>query len=457
MENMENAEILGQSSSMCINIPINSNEHSYSSFSRFIITRLLKRKVDPEFKIIKDDGLTYRFSKDETIRHYEESPDDADSCEISYNIDVFSGVFIFEYDGVVITLSVDSGSNRTAKKACNFMTMSSDISKSIAPCDSSLIVVGDCRSIYNQFGIIKITFDSSKNATFDKLMKAAYKEFDSYLEEFNHNDKYLLLYFIDGRYWDISQKLSKRSIDTIYLPEKDKNGMIEDINKFISPETVKIYERLCITYKRVYLFEGIPGAGKTSFIKALASHFNYNIATLHFNTKMEDSDFLKILNNLPKRTFLLFEDMDCLFKDRKEHDTSSNRVTLSGILNGLDGIGTKHGLICFITTNYKSHLDSALLRPGRVDKIIKFDYVNQEQVNDIYKAFMWECYDEDVFKKFYKALNDLRVKVNVSILTQYLFGYYNNPEEALKNVGLIKTSFNDAKIETTADDTDMYT
>jgi chaperone BCS1 len=335
--------------------------------------------------------------------------------------------------------------------------MNPDISKVIAPCDSNLIVVSDCRSIYHQFGIINIVLDASNKVIFDKLMKSAYKEFDLYLESFNHDDKYILLYFVDCRYWEISQKLSRRNIDSIYLPEKDKTGMIEDIKKFINPDTMLIYERLCITYKRVYLFEGIPGSGKTSFIKALASHFNYNLATLHFNTKMEDSDFLKILNNLPKKTFLLFEDMDCLFKNRKEHDTESNHVTLSGILNGLDGIGTKHGLICFITTNYKSHLDSALLRPGRVDKIIKFDYVNQEQVHDIYKAFMWECYTDDEFKKFYKSLSDLRVKVNVSILTLYLFGYYNNPIEALKNIELIKTSFNDSKIETTADDTDMYT
>jgi SpoVK/Ycf46/Vps4 family AAA+-type ATPase len=125
-------------------------------------------------------------------------------------------------------------------------------------------------------------------------------------------------------------------------------------------------------------------------------------------------------------------------------------------LNGLDGIGTKHGLICFITTNYKSHLDSALVRPGRVDKIITFDYVIAEQVESIYKAYMWECYDESEFKVFYKALTDLRIKVNVSLLTQYLFGYYNNPSEALKNIKMIKTSFNDSKIETTVEDTDMY-
>ena len=218
-----------------------------------------------------------------------------------------------------------------------------------------------------------------------------------------------------------------------------------------------VYERLCISYKRVYLFEGIPGSGKTSFIKALASNFGYDIASLHFNSKMEDNEFLRLMNNLPKKAFLLFEDMDCLFKSRKEHDTDSNRVTLSGILNGLDGISTKHGLICFITTNYKGHLDQALIRPGRVDKIVTFDYVVQEQVGDIYKAFMWECYDEVKFKEFFKALTDLRIKVNVSILTQYLFEYYNNPEEALKNIKNMKDSFNDSKIETTTDDTDMYT
>jgi hypothetical protein len=434
-------------------IPVNQSEYVYSAFSRFIINRILDVSVDDKFKVIKNDGLSYRLSKLDSIRHHAETSNETsiEDYDISYNIDIFDGEFIFEYNGVQIKLWIDSGKYKSPK-ICSTPDDETVLNKA----SSDMIVVCDPRYIYSQFGIIKLAFDSSSIKTYENMMKFALMEYDIYMETANHTDKYISLYFPDSTYWDMAQKLSKRKLSTIYLPEADKLGIIEDIKKFILPETQAIYDRLCVTYKRVYLFEGIPGAGKTSFIKALASEFGYNIASLQFNAKMDDTTFLRLLNNLPKKTFLLFEDMDCLFKSRKAHDTESNHVTLSGLLNGLDGIGTKHGLVCFITTNYKSHLDPALVRPGRVDKILTFDYVTVEQIEAIYKAYMWECFDETEFKVFYKAISDLRIKVNVSLLSQYLFGYYNNPSEAVKNIRLIRDSFNDSKIETTADDTDMY-
>jgi len=444
---------MSQQSNTLISIPINQNEYVYSAFSRFIINRILESKLDDKFKIVKNDGLSYRISKLDNIRYHTETSNESsiEDYEIGYSIDIFEGEFVFEYNGIQIKLIVESGKYKSST------IYSKDDDHPVSNRTSSdMIVVCDPRHIYSQFGVIKLEFDSSSIKIYDNMMKNALMEYDIYMETANHSNKYISLYFADGTYWDMTQKLSKRQLSTIYLPESDKAVIVEDIKKFMRPETQATYERLCVSYKRVYLFEGIPGAGKTSFIKALASEFGYNIASMLFNAKMDDNMFLRLLNNLPKKTFLLFEDMDCLFKSRKEHDTDSNRVTLSGLLNGLDGIGTKHGLICFITTNYKSHLDSALVRPGRVDKIITFDYVIAEQVESIYKTYMWECYDESEFKVFYKALTDLRIKVNVSLLTQYLFGYYNNPSEALKNIKMIKASFNDSKIETTVEDTDMY-
>jgi mitochondrial chaperone BCS1 len=42
-------------------------------------------------------------------------------------------------------------------------------------------------------------------------------------------------------------------------------------------------------------------------------------------------------------------------------------VTLSGLLNALDGIATPHGLVTVMTTNAPEALDPAVIRPGRVD------------------------------------------------------------------------------------------
>ena len=50
-------------------------------------------------------------------------------------------------------------------------------------------------------------------------------------------------------------------------------------------------------------------------------------------------------------------------------------VSFSCILNILDGMGRKHKMITFMTTNHLDRLDPALIRPGRIDKSLLFDYV----------------------------------------------------------------------------------
>ena len=47
-------------------------------------------------------------------------------------------------------------------------------------------------------------------------------------------------------------------------------------------------------------------------------------------------------------------------------------IAVKGILNVLDGMARKDGLIVFMTTNYKEHLDKALIRPSRIDFTISF-------------------------------------------------------------------------------------
>ena len=81
----------------------------------------------------------------------------------------------------------------------------------------------------------------------------------------------------EGGYFEFICEKQKRSLSNIYLPKKLKDDMITDLTRFLQPETKARYANLGINYKRIYLFEGVPGSGKTSFILALASRFNYNI------------------------------------------------------------------------------------------------------------------------------------------------------------------------------------
>ena len=255
----------------------------------------------------------------------------------------------------------------------------------------------------------------------------------------------LCIYCNDEGYWEKTLTKKYRNMDTIYLPKKDKNGIITDIDWFLSKETKDRYESIGRVHKRVYLFEGLPGSGKTSFISAIASQIGYDIAIISFTEKVTDGKLIRLMKNLPEKTILVMEDIDVLFQERKKNDEHKNLVTFSGILNNLDGITTRDGFICFITTNYKDCLDKALLRPGRVDKQLKFTHIVKEQMKDMFVKFMGDGFTNKKFDTFYDAYRDLKVKVSVSLVQEYLFKYLDDPDKAIENVEEIKDLYQQVK------------
>mgnify|MGYP002864766107 CR=1 FL=1 len=67
-------------------------------------------------------------------------------------------------------------------------------------------------------------------------------------------------------------------------------------------------------------------------------------------------------------------------------------MTLSCILNTIDGIIENHGRILIITTNYVDQLDSALIRPGRIDARVNFTKCTDKMCKDIIGHF----YDQKI-------------------------------------------------------------
>jgi len=53
----------------------------------------------------------------------------------------------------------------------------------------------------------------------------------------------------------------------------------------------------------------------------------------------------------------------------------------------LDGVGNHNGLVFVLTTNFKDQLDAALIRDGRVDLRVRFDYCTSEQMSKLFDTF----------------------------------------------------------------------
>lgn len=335
--------------------------------------------------------------------------------------------------------------------------------------DRMLAEKRDDVQIYSQYAI---TFEKQYQEEFEAFIKTCITYYDTHYHGDNEDYEKISIYLTstDGCYFHYLGKRQKRDIDSIYLPKKQKADIIADMEKFLAPSTRTRYIKLGINHKRVYLLEGIPGSGKTSLITALASKFNFNIAIISFVPKMTDVDLLRLLRSLndtyedqsssesrstKKQTIMVFEDIDCIFKERKSHDENKNNITFSGLLNALDGITSNENLICFITTNYKNHLDSALLRPGRIDYIMQFDYSTKEQIQDIFRDFT-SCEDSAKIQEFYKLCITTQMKISTALLQQYLMQYIDQPDAAISNVEQMKKMFNNAKVDKEADETNLY-
>lgn len=178
--------------------------------------------------------------------------------------------------------------------------------------------------------------------------------------------------------WNSLDELPHRDLDSVILPEGQLERLIADVGNFLSKEDD--YLRRCVPWHRGHLYEGPPGTGKTSVARAVASHFGMDIWYLPLADVDKDSSLLNIISRVTPRSMLLLEDVD-VFHAATMRDDDNNGVTLSGLLNGLDGIATPHGLFTVMTTNTPDVLDPAIMRPGRVDLIEHFGMANSDQVS----------------------------------------------------------------------------
>ncbi|KAM0938090.1 putative ATPase, AAA-type, core, P-loop containing nucleoside triphosphate hydrolase [Dioscorea sansibarensis] len=88
----------------------------------------------------------------------------------------------------------------------------------------------------------------------------------------------------------------------------------------------------------------------------------------------------KLLIETSNKSIIVIEDIDCTVplenRDSEDMDDNDRNVTLSSLLNLVDGLWSSCGeeKIIMFTTNYKERLDHALLRPGRMDMHIYMGY-----------------------------------------------------------------------------------
>ncbi|KAK2061365.1 P-loop containing nucleoside triphosphate hydrolase protein, partial [Colletotrichum caudatum] len=228
-----------------------------------------------------------------------------------------------------------------------------------------------------------------------------------------------------------------RQIETVALSTETQEKLLKDIESFLLPSTVAWYSARGIPHRQGYLFHGPPGTGKASLCMALATKFNLPVYQLGLgSTEMNDSRLAELMGNVSRKCFLLIEDIDAVGLGNRETSPAENRdgVTLSGLLNEIDGIGAPEGRILIMTTNHPANLDEALVRSGRVDHKYYFPMADKECAKHLFRSLVSSegQEGEELAEEFAKYIPD--GKLSPADIQSYLIATRGCPRTAVEGI-----------------------
>ncbi|KAE8310954.1 P-loop containing nucleoside triphosphate hydrolase protein [Aspergillus transmontanensis] len=245
--------------------------------------------------------------------------------------------------------------------------------------------------------------------------------------------------------WGRVASWAARQLSSVILDKGQKDRIVIDVDEYLSQRTRSWYKRNGIPYRRGYLLQWPPGTGKTSLCVALAGRFKMNIYLLSLNS-LDELSFSTLFRKVPEGSIILLEDIDRAEGPVSESEESrqtpfSKGISLSALLNEIDGIAAKENRIFVMTTNHAEHLDPALLRPGRVDMTLTFSLANKDTIFRIFCSMYGNNEDMDFVSRNGnpRPLHDLATQFTQQIpadvfspaeIQEYILQYKSDTEKA---------------------------
>lgn len=256
----------------------------------------------------------------------------------------------------------------------------------------------------------------------------------------------------------------------------------QEFDFFVSPEGKQWYKNRHIPYQLTHLYYGQPGVGKSIVASAVAQKYNLHIVRIKLSDLSNSHEFSKVFRN---RTFdekkidyenilYLFDEIDielekiiqknkqkALAKSTTRNSSSNKEVslidppvqgplplhdfdsdlTLGTILEEINGINQMYGRkMIFITNNIDKLREihhGALIRPGRVDRIVEFSRCKTSDVVKLMKQFFPQervsrNIQEKILDKVWTAAqisNYCKVSKSITDALALLHKETNNPSE----------------------------
>ena len=200
--------------------------------------------------------------------------------------------------------------------------------------------------------------------------------------------------WMKGR-WHQCAGRHERTLDSVGMKAGERGAIVDEIEQFHADKDW--YAQRGLAYRRSYLFCGPPGTGKTSLAFALAAHFRVSVYTVNAGSLRGDDDLISAFTSVKERSIMLMEDIDATQRPRTvEGETTpdgTTNVTLSALLNVIDGMLCPAGLLLVMTTNHPDRLDAALRRPGRIDRRVDLGPLDAKSTGELVR--MWTGQDTE--------------------------------------------------------------
>jgi transitional endoplasmic reticulum ATPase len=161
-------------------------------------------------------------------------------------------------------------------------------------------------------------------------------------------------------------------------------------------EYPQVFRQLDMEAAKGVLLYGPPGTGKTLLAKAVANEADSNFISVKgpelLDKYVGESEkgvreiFSKARENAP--TVIFFDEIDAIATERGRNtgDSGVSERVVSQLLTELDGIEALEDVVVIATSNRPDLIDSALLRPGRLDRHVHVPVPDEEARRAIFEV-----------------------------------------------------------------------